>query len=421
MVDVGLRWTRDPFDACSEVECLLHKVRVLSFSIEEEEAPPAETAGEVAAVTSVVAIGVSVVVNTAAGSAMGATSMGFVQQLQFSGILARLKGCPDEFKTFSSGFDWTLLDWPLPWEKAFRLPWEDSVDDGAAFSEAHKGKIVDIRENDEGAHMVFVKVNWDEEGEPISVNWGDAERREMTGRIVSAEQKINGVVVLADEECERNPTEIAGKLCKDVGNAKYERLKCASSQFTGACPLDLLWPEMTFQNPMKLDVVLPTEVPSPPTTSKCDCRGELITQSKEGKVESLEMDLKCPAGLDTSPKVDAYQMLTDLKLADGRATTFEAKEDAVKSKLKDLTEKLADESKLRDLTEKLCEKHCCQDPLLRPPAPPANRRAGKGNDIVDASEDDDQVCTRVVAHGSFHVHTHVDAPVYMRTCMDEHI
>ena len=119
VVDIGLRWTKDPSDDCKDGDCPSHKVHVLSFNIEEKEVP-VEEVGTVAAVTSAVAIGVSLAVNSVAGSAMSATSMGFVQQLQFSGILARLKGCPDEFKTFSVGFDWTLLDWPLPWEATFR-------------------------------------------------------------------------------------------------------------------------------------------------------------------------------------------------------------------------------------------------------------------------------------------------------------
>ena len=213
MVDVGLRWSRDPFNDCSEDSCPMHKVRVLSFSVKEEEKTPVKTASTVGSVLSLASVGASVVVNSVAGSAMGSTSMGFVQQLQFSGMLAKLKGCPDEFKTFASGFDWTLLDWPLPWDDAFTFPWQDAVDKEAAFSAADVGKIVEVSADG--------KVRVD--GEMISVNWGLRDCGTMNcgamkGKIVSAEQKLKGVVVLADETCEAIPA------CLQVGNAKYNIL-----------------------------------------------------------------------------------------------------------------------------------------------------------------------------------------------------
>ena len=128
LVDIGLRWTKDPYETCNTEGCPKQEVKVLSFSVEEDSTPEKDTS-VVASAISVISIGASTIAQTAVG-AVQSTSMGFVAQLQFSGILAKMKGCPDEFKVFASGFDWTLLDWPLPWESAFQFPWESAATPG---------------------------------------------------------------------------------------------------------------------------------------------------------------------------------------------------------------------------------------------------------------------------------------------------
>ena len=117
LVDIGLSWTEDPYEGeCTEEtagDCK-HTVAVKLLSVEKQPAKAAKITTDFVSAVAAMAVTSSVAVSTVFSTIPGSNAVGLVAQLQFSAILARLKGCPPQFKSFSQGFEWTLLNFPYP-------------------------------------------------------------------------------------------------------------------------------------------------------------------------------------------------------------------------------------------------------------------------------------------------------------------